>query len=45
MIKNIPTVKKNATTIDKFVEENDIEKIDLKKIKICYIITVNKNQE
>lgn len=34
MIKNIPTVKKNAITIDKFVEENNIEKIDYIKMDV-----------
>lgn len=34
MIKNTPAVKKNAITIDKFVEENNIEKIDYIKIDV-----------
>lgn len=31
MIENTPTIKKKAITIDKFVEENNIEKIDYVK--------------
>lgn len=34
MIKNTPTVKKKTITIDKFVEENDIEKIDYIKMDV-----------
>ena len=34
MIENTPTIKKNAITIDKFVEENDIEKIDYIKMDV-----------
>lgn len=34
MIKNTPPVKKNAITIDKFVEENNIEKIDYIKMDV-----------
>lgn len=34
MIPNIPAVKKNAITIDKFVEENNIEKIDYIKMDV-----------
>ena len=34
MIENIPTIKKNAITIDKFVEENNIEKIDYIKMDV-----------
>ena len=34
MIPNTPTVKKNAITIDKFVEENNIEKIDYIKMDV-----------
>ena len=34
MIENTPTIKKNAITIDKFVEENNIEKIDYIKMDV-----------
>lgn len=34
MIPNTPAVKKNAITIDKFVEENNIEKIDYIKMDV-----------
>ena len=34
MIKNTPASKKNAITIDKFVEENNIEKIDYIKMDV-----------
>ena len=34
MIKNTPTVKKKTITIDKFVEENNIEKIDYIKMDV-----------
>ncbi|TXJ10968.1 FkbM family methyltransferase [Brachyspira aalborgi] len=34
MIENTPTIKKNAITIDKFVEENNIEKIDYVKMDV-----------
>ena len=34
MIENIPTIKKNAITIDKFVEENNFEKIDYIKMDV-----------
>ena len=34
MIPNPPAVKKNAITIDKFVEENNIEKIDYIKMDV-----------
>ena len=34
MIENTPTIKKNAITIDKFVEENNFEKIDYIKMDV-----------
>ena len=34
MIKNTPTIKKKTITIDKFVEENNIEKIDYIKMDV-----------
>ena len=34
MIENTPTIMKNAITIDKFVEENNIEKIDYIKMDV-----------
>ena len=34
MIPNTPAIKKNAITIDKFVEENNIEKIDYIKMDV-----------
>ena len=34
MIENTPTIKKNAITIDKFVEKNNIEKIDYIKMDV-----------
>ena len=34
MIENTPTIKKNAITIDKFVKENNIEKIDYIKMDV-----------
>ena len=34
MIENTPTINKNAITIDKFVEENNIEKIDYIKMDV-----------
>ena len=34
MISDVPAVKKNAITIDKFVEENNIEKIDFIKMDV-----------
>ena len=34
MIGNTPTIKKNAITIDKFVEENNFEKIDYIKMDV-----------